>query len=206
VTSSIPRSIDRRTAALVAGIASIAIAGAIVGGAEVVGGGGDSSPAPALAGAVFHAGQEVPVSFGVIEVNHIDRVAGLTGQQVNGSTHFPSYVPPDKMSIDVSFMATNLRDVRTAAFDPRSVTLRLRSGKDVPATSGTLGRIDLQPAASVTGRMTFVVPRGSTGMKVAFRDPGASTPVLIDLGNGSVQTEAGSPTTTPLFPGFHNHG
>ena len=203
-------SIDRGIAALVAGIAVVALAGAAVGIVRLAASdAGLGSPSlqrsEPSAGGPFGIGDAAPTSFGILAVTHVERISGLTAKQVSGVTHVPGFVPANQMKVDVAFTVTSSRTRETAAFDPTGISLRVVGGREItPTRSSSLGPLELQPDASVTGRVSFVAPRTTKPLEVVYHD--AAAPVVIGLGAGSVTREKGAPARPETGAGHGSHG
>jgi hypothetical protein len=187
--------------ALVGSIGLLTLVGAFVALATLTGGaGGHADPAApqtelrtARSGDI---GRSIPTSFGVVAVESVKKLAGLTPKQLAGMTHFPSYVTPDRMQVQVSLEITNL-EKHTIRYSPRQFRLVAGSGRRIPLLGTTFPGGTLQPSASIDGQVTFIAPRrtrAGTHLWLEFREPGRTDPVRFDL--GSAQTRGPIPAIT----------
>lgn len=133
-------------------------------------------------GGAFAVGDEVPVSFGAMAVQSVNKNRGLRAKELAGVTHgISGFVPARDVQIDVSVTMTNLLE-RPAAYSPKRFTLVTSRGKRIAPRGTSLLTAELQPAASVEGRLTFIAPRDGSKLRLEFRDSGRSTPIVVDLG------------------------
>lgn len=131
---------------------------------------------------LFDAGTSVPVSFGVVSVDHAERLGGLTSRELGGVDHgIKGLVPSDRMQVQATVSLTNLRRA-PVPYTPRQFRLRVGRAPAVGASSGTMAVGRLQPHASLTARLSFVVRRSDVPLRLEFRDAGRRRPVLIRLG------------------------
>lgn len=174
--------------AVVAVIAALAIAGSMI-AFKIL-----TSEAPA--GIQGHQGAHgighaVETSFGVVAVQHAEKLGGLTSQALGGMTHgINGLVTSEKMQVQVSTTITNLSD-ETVDYSPAQFTLRNDKGKKVGAFGSSIGPGTLQPDAAVDARITFVVPRKDASFELLFSDPEKSEPIVIDLGRFNVARDGG---------------
>lgn len=123
----------------------------------------------------------VRASFGSLTVADLRTLPGLTSKALAGVTHFPSYVPPTAMRVQVAVVLRNTLD-RPVRYAPEQ--FRVHAGR-TPATrpgGGSTPATALEPRASLEVRLEFVVPRGGSRLRLEFRDPGRLRPIVIDLG------------------------
>lgn len=132
----------------------------------------------------------VPTTFGTVAVQRVNRLRGLTHQQLSGVTHFPSYVGPDKVQLQLGVELTNLDDRRSTPFSPKLFRLRVGSGRLLTPRAANFRAGRLQPSASLRGDVIFIVPRGTAPMTVEIVEPGVrgARPV-IDLGRRAASFE-----------------
>ena len=171
------------TAAIVAVAALAAVGGAI--GLHTFGSSGDHARVPAAAAHAHRSdfARTLPTSFGALAVLRVEAIPGLTAKQLAGVTHFPSYVGPDKMQVQVSVQLANRLD-RPTAYDPARFRLAAGRRRAVPPTSASIRAGTLQPHAAIEGIVIFVVPRVArpTRLWLEFRERTGATPVRADLG------------------------
>jgi hypothetical protein len=141
-------------------------------------------------------GRSIPTSFGVIAVESVKKLTGLTPKQLGGMTHFPSWVKPDQMQVQVFLEISNLKN-HTIRYSPRQFRLVAGNGSRIPILSTTFPGGILQPSASIDGQVTFIAPRRTRAgahLRLEFKEPGYATPVRFDLGSG--RTRGRIPTVT----------
>lgn len=189
----------RRTALLVSYIAA-AVALVLVGGYLTVGlisRGAPKDPTIALPKGPFGTAQDIPASFGVVAVEHVDKLNGLGAKDLAGVTHgISGFVAPDKVQIQASVTMTNLLD-HPISYDPRQFRLLVGAKKTpINEVQSNLRPGTLQPDASIDSQLKFVAPRNGSKLWIEFSDPGRAKPILIDLGRTG-KTPAGA------FDGFH---
>jgi hypothetical protein len=141
-------------------------------------------------------GRSIPTSFGVIAVESVKKLTGLTPKQLGGMTHFPSWVKPDQMQVQVFLEISNLKN-HTIRYSPRQFRLVAGNGSRIPILSTTFPGGILQPSASIDGQVTFIAPRRTRAgahLWLEFREPGRTAPVRFDL--GSARTRGRIPTVT----------
>jgi hypothetical protein len=126
------------------------------------------------------AAGSVRASFGSLAVTDMRTLPGLTSRALAGVTHFPSYVPPTAMRVQVPVVLTNALD-GPVRYDPEQFRLRAGS-RTTRASGGSTLATGLEPGASLEVRLEFVVPRGGSRLRLEFRDPGRLRPIVIDLG------------------------
>lgn len=158
---------DERWSARVALLAGLLVAATLLGAWRVSG----SGPDPAAAPTMRLGGTSVSVT-------HVERVAGLTARDLGGMTHgIQGLVPQDQTMLRVSLVLT--AGSRTALYDPSDLWIESsRTSQDIRPVGGALGRGSLSAGASISGAVSFVVPRsGDTYVLHA-----AGTHVTVSLG------------------------
>ena len=191
--------VARRTALLIgyiAGAVALLLAGAYL-AVGVVSRGAPKDPVVALPPGPFGTAQDIPASFGVVAVEHVEKVNGLTATALSGATHgISGFVAPDKVQVQASVTLTNLLD-HPVAYDPRQFRLLVGpKRKPIGEVRSNLRPGTLQPDASIDSQLKFVAPRDGSKLWIEFSDPGRAKPILIDLGRTG-KTPAGA------FAGFH---
>lgn len=124
-----------------------------------------ASPAPPAG-----VGEEVPTSFGALSVLGVERLTA--------HGHGPANVlPPGTFQLQLTVTLSNAlpRRVHTAPDSLRVAGLA--------PTRSTLP-VALRPGASVTGRVSFLVPARSDELRLTYPDPEGGEPVTVDLGRG----------------------
>lgn len=139
--------------------------------------------AAGTAGAVHQQGapRSVRASFGALAIAEVRTLPGLTSRAVGGVTHFPSYVPPTAMRVQVAVVLTNAGD-RPVSYAPEQFRLWAGLRRTVRAGDGSTIATTLQPHASLEARLEFVVPRRGSRLWLEFSDPGRRRAIVIDLG------------------------
>jgi hypothetical protein len=189
----------RRTGLLVSFIA-LAVTLILVGGYLAVGlvsRGAPGDPVVALPKGPFGTSQDIPASFGVVAVEHVEKINGLGAKDLAGVTHgISGFVAPNKVQVQASVTLTNLLD-HPIKYDPRQ--FRLLVGKDLKPLNEVQSNLrpgTLQPDASIDSQLKFIAPRDGSKLWISFSDPGRAKPILVDLGRTGT-TPAGA------FDGFH---
>jgi hypothetical protein len=200
--SSRPAPSRAPAVAFVTAVGALALIGVALALMFVVRGPGAAGPGK-LPDGPFELAQDIPASFGVVAIEHVDKLAGLTARQLAGATHgIQNLVPPDKQQIQAQGAITNLTE-RPVAYSPQQFFLVTRkNGRDskpIPLSSASVKPGTLQPDASIDVRLSFVAPRDGSQVFIGFNDPGRSKPILIDAGKTSRTPEG-------AFNGyFHKH-
>jgi hypothetical protein len=177
-----PRVWNLVVAVVLAGTLGLAAAGAVI-ASNVITAGVPATSAPKLLKGPFGTAQDIPTSFGVVAVEHAEKINGTTAKQLGGSTHgISGRVAPNKVQVQASVTLTNLLE-EPVAYDPRQFRLLVgKERKPVKTVKSNLRPGTLQPDASIDGRLSFVAPRTGSKLWVEFTDPGRDEPILIDLG------------------------
>lgn len=194
-----PDAAPRRTALLVGYLAAAAML-VLAGGyltAGIVSRGAPQDPVIALPQGPFGTAQDIPASFGVVAVEHVEKLDGLGAKALGGVTHgISGFVAPGKVQVQASVTLTNLLD-HPIAYDPRQFRLLVGAKrKPIDEVRSNLRPGTLQPDASIDSQLKFIAPRDGSKLWIEFSDPGRSKPILIDLGRTG-KTPAGA------FDGFH---
>lgn len=184
---------------LVSYIAAAAVLVAIGGYLTVglVSRGAPKDPVIALPEGPFGTAQDIPASFGVVAVEHVEKINGVGVKAVSGVTHgISGFVGANKVQVQASVTLTNLLD-HPISYDPRQFRLLVgKNRKPLNEVQSNLRPGTLQPDASIDSQLKFIAPRDGSKLWIAFSDPGRAKPILIDLGRTG-KTPAGA------FDGFH---
>jgi hypothetical protein len=177
-----PAGTRRLAAALLVAVSALAFAGAVLGAGVISRGDGAQAPPP-LPHGPFGTAQDIPASFGVVAVEHVEKVKGITAKSVSGQTHgISGFVPAGKVQIQASVTLTNLTG-EPVAYSPRQFRLLVgKERKPVATVRSSLRPGTLQPDASIDGQLKFVAPRNDSKLWMQFRDPEGGRLILIDLG------------------------
>jgi hypothetical protein len=147
----------------------------------------------------FSIGDDVPTSFGIVAVEFVRSVDGVTHRALAGASHGVSGLVGDgKQQIQVAVALTN-RGKQPMTYSVRQFQLRATiKGKTslLPATAGDLPDGRILPDAGIEGHLDFTLPAAEATMTLVFHDPGRSGPVVIDLGR----------ITTTAPGAVHTHG
>lgn len=192
-----PRTWNLLVAGLLAFTVTAVVAGAIIAVGIVQTGDHTAAGPSKLPSGPFGTSQDIPTSFGVVAVEHAEKINGTTAKAVGGNTHgISGFVPPNKVQVEASVTLTNLLG-KPVAYDPRQFRLLVgEQRKPVTEVKSNLNPGTLQPDAAVDGRLSFVAPRTGSKLWIEFTDPGRKTPILIDLGRTGK-------TPPDAFDGFH---
>ena len=157
-----------------------------------------AAPAPPSS---FGIGDDVHTSFGIVAVEFVRSVDGVTHRALAGANHGVSgYVDEGQQQIQVAVALTN-RGRQPLAYTVRQFQLlATASGKTtvLQATAGDLPDGRILPDAGIEGHLDFTLPAVKAAISLHFKDPGASAPVVIDLGSIGGATGAPAPA--------HSHG
>jgi hypothetical protein len=197
--SRAPARAPRRNGLLVSYIAAAAVL-VLLGGYIAVGlvsRGAPKDPVIALPQGPFGTSQDIPASFGVVAVEHVEKINGLGAKALAGVTHgISGFVAPNKVQVQASVTLTNLLD-HPISYDPRQFRLLVgKNKKPLSEVQSNLRPGTLQPDASIDSQLKFIAPRDGSKLWIAFSDPGRTKPILVDLGRTG-KTPAGA------FDGFH---
>ena len=166
-------------------------------GLGVVSDGAPKDPVIALPKGPFGTSQDIPASFGVVAVEHVEKLNGLSAKDVAGATHgISGFVAPNKVQVDASVTLTNLLD-HPIKYDPRQFRLLVGAKKTpIDELQSSLRPGTLQRDASIDSQLRFIAPRDGSKLWIQFSDPGRAKPILVDLGRTGV-------TPKGAFAGFH---
>jgi hypothetical protein len=148
----------------------------------------------------FGIGDDVRTSFGIVAVEFVRSVDGVTHRALAGANHGVSgYVDEGQQQIQVAVALTNRRNQPLTYSVRQFELLATVSGKTttLQATAGDLPNGRILPDAGVEGHLDFTLPAGSAALTLHFNDPGGPGPIVIDLGSISA-THAPGPA--------HSHG
>jgi hypothetical protein len=142
----------------------------------------------------FTIGDDVPTSFGIVAVEFVRGVDGVSHRALAGANHGVSgYVAAGKVQIQVAVALTN-RSRRALGYTVRDFTLRATiKGRTsvLSATAGDLPDGRILPDAGIEGHLDFTLPAGNATGTLLFHDSGARAPVRIDL--GTIAASASNP-------------
>jgi hypothetical protein len=185
---------------MLVGYIAVAVTLVLLGGYLAVGlvsQGAPKDPVIALPKGPFGTSQDIPASFGVVAVEHVEKINGLGAKSLAGVTHgISGFVAPNKVQVQASVTLTNLLD-HPIKYDPRQFRLLVgKNQKPLDEVQSNLRPGTLQPDASIDSQLKFIAPRDGSKLWIEFSDPGRAKPILVDLGRTG-KTPAGA------FDGFH---
>lgn len=128
---------------------------------------------------------DVKTSFGIVAVEFVRQVDGLTHRSLAGASHGVSgLVNGDHAQIQVAVAITN-RTEKPIEYTSKQFALQItRKGR---TTTQAVGGGDLPdsrvlPHAGIEGHLSFTLPRKAASLALLFHDPGRAEPILIHLG------------------------
>jgi hypothetical protein len=149
-------------------------------------------PAAPVESGPYPVGQPVRTRVGIVQVTGVDRLSGLSAQDLSNANHgVANLVAPDQAQVQVTLRLTN-DGRRAVSYSASQVGLRVGGGAPIKAMSSTLPQSRLGAGVSLEGTLGFVAPR--TGSALQLELPGPDGPVLVDLGRtdtGAVQPGSG---------------
>jgi hypothetical protein len=185
--------------AFIAFISAFALVGAALAGGIAFTSSDHTAATVAASPAADDLGSELRTSFGVLAVVSVQQIRGLSPKELAGFTHFPSYVPPDKMQLRVSLQLSNVLK-EPVRYSARQFRLRVGDGPRIAPSRVSMRSGTLQPSAAVDQTLSFIVSRTNRrGAKLTleFRDRGGD-PLVARLGTAR-------PATAPVQTLRHDH-
>jgi hypothetical protein len=141
---------------------------------------------------------DVPTSFGLVTVESVRHIDGLTHRSLAGVTHGVSgLVSSRHAQVQVAVAITN-RTARPIHYTSERFALRTtRPGIAVTyaVRGGDLPDSRLRPHAAIEGHLTFTIPREDANLVLVLRDPARATPTVIHLGPATFQASGGDAHT-----------
>lgn len=139
-------------------------------------------------------GDDVKTSFGVVAVEYIRSLEGVSSRSLGGATHgVPGLVDPQHVQIQAALSVTN-RSVAPLLFSLTQVRLRVTAADRITVLKPVTGDIPdtrVLANAAIEGHIDFVIPRKPAQLTLEFDDPGRGDPILIDLGTPDLPPVAG---------------
>jgi len=130
-------------------------------------------------------GDDVSSSFGVVAVEFVRSVGGVTNRALAGTSHGVSgLVDAKHQRIQVAVAITN-RSQRPIQHTSKQFTLLVTQGGRTTALkpeAGDLPDMRILPHAGIEGHLGFDVPQKGVALVLQYRDPGRTEPIFIDLG------------------------
>jgi hypothetical protein len=128
----------------------------------------------------FAVGQPVRTSVGVIQITGVDRLDGLSTQDLSSANHgVANLVPPDQSQVQATLRLTN-DTARPVDYSPSQILLRAGGHAPVKAMSSTLPESRLGAGVSLEGTLGFVATRNGSALRLEL--PGVDGPAEVDLG------------------------
>jgi anti-sigma factor RsiW len=131
-------------------------------------------------------GDDVSSSFGVVAVEFVRSVDGVTSRALAGASHGVSgLVDASHQQMQVAVAITN-RSQRPIHHTAMRFTLLVTAGgttRTMKPAAGDLPDMRIQPHAGIEGHLDFTLPRKRVHLTLLYRDPGAKKPIVIDLGS-----------------------
>lgn len=125
----------------------------------------------------------VPTDFGFLTVPYIQKLSGLTSRDLSGAVHGVSgLVAAGDEQVQVNVELSSTRRDRVTNYRVDDFSLLVGDGSKVLAPSSTtIHNGVLQPAASVTGHLGFVIPKDGSRLRLRYAPRGGRS-VLVELG------------------------
>ena len=189
-----------RAKAAVGAVVAILISVAVFGAARAANVLWAGASAGLNATGVHRIGDDVPTSFGIVAVEYVREVDGLTHRSLAGASHgVQGLVDGDHKQIQTAVAITNRRGT-PISYTSTQFHLRITSKGKTTVQSpagGDLPDERVLPHAGIEGHLDFTVPQADAQLALQFDDP-RDGPIVIDLGD--VQSTPGSTGAD------HNHG
>lgn len=149
----------------------------------------------------FAVGQAVPTSFGSVTVTHVEQVNGLTDEQLGGMSHgIGSFVPPDKVQVEVSVTLTNRLDYLVPYAPDAFALLTNKSNDPVGEDWSSIQPGLLQPRSNIEATFRFITARDDSQLWLGFREDASDKPVRVSLG----QADQAPPDAQPAGDQHHH--
>ncbi|MEP6665667.1 MAG: hypothetical protein ABJA81_04375 [Nocardioidaceae bacterium] len=186
-------TLNARRVRVLSTVAVIAAAAVIVAGISMTAGllstGGLTRPGPLggleMRSSTHKIGDDVKTSFGIVAVECVRSLDGLSSRSLAGATHgVPGFVDAQHAQVQAALAVTN-RNATPLLFRVDQVRLRVVIGDHTSLlrpVSGDMPDTRVLTDAGIGGHLDFVVPRKGAHLTLLFDDPGSRDPVLIDLG------------------------
>jgi hypothetical protein len=172
---------NRRRTVIAAVLALIVVALGLARGADIA---FESTTGPSTGGG-YGISDDVPTSFGIVAVEYIRAVDGVTHRALNGASHGVSgLVDGDHAQIQTAVAITNTTAAPITYTSKQFKLLVTKAGKTTvqDPSGGDLPDMRIMPRAGIEGHLSFVVPRSGARLALQFTDPGQAVPIVIDLG------------------------
>jgi len=149
--------------------------------------------------ATHRISDDVKTSFGIVAVEFVRQVDGVTHRSLAGASHGVSgLVNAGHAQIQVAVAITNRTEVpihyTSDQFRLRTTQKGKTSVQDI--RGGDLPDARVLPHAGIEGHLNFTVPRRNARLELLFNDPGRPEPIVIDLGPADFTARSGDPAHT----------
>lgn len=164
---------------LVATVVAFAVAGAL----SALGARPHHTTAAPTATGPFRIASDVPVSFGVIAIETVNKLPGLSKRSVASADHgIPGFVPAGKSELDLDVTLRNTTK-QSIAYDPRAFGLQVGDARrTMVPVSASIRPGRLEPGATLDGTLRYIISAKRQPLRVLFKDRGRTTPIRIELG------------------------
>ena len=129
----------------------------------------------------------VPTDFGFLTVPYVQKLNGLTAKKLAGAVHGVSgLVQVGNQQVQVTMELSSTERNQVTPYRVDDFTLLSGDGSKVYApVATTIHNGTLQPNASVTGHLGFVVPKDGARLRLRYA-PKAGKSVLVELGHAGL--------------------
>lgn len=146
--------------------------------------------------------QTIPTSFGSLTVEQVEKLDGLTSQDLAGVTHgIQNLVLSDKVQLQITLQLVNRTDAPMVYSPDQFALAGAGSAEAAGPASGTLQTGSLPAHATIDAVLDFVAPRTNQPLWVEYQDPVSAQRTRIAI--GSADPNAGS--TPVVVPEEHSH-
>jgi hypothetical protein len=194
-----PRRVDWLRAAVLTTVAALAV-GLVAGGVLATISMVRPGPSARAASSVqtgpgpYAVGQSIRTRIGVIQITSVERLTGLTAQDLSSGNHgIANLVSPEDSQVQVTLRLTN-DTAHPVEYSPSQIGLRIGGLAAATAMSSTLPGGRLGAGVSLEGTLGYVASRNGAILHLEL--PGVVAPVLVDLG----RTDAATPTPDTADP------
>jgi len=146
------------------------------------------NPAAVQRPSSFHISDDVPTSFGIVAVEFVRSVDGISHRALPAGAHGVSDpATSSSQHIQVAVAITN-QTHQPLKYTVHQFELQVTTaGKTsvLAATAADLPDGRILPAAGIEGHLDFTLPSAKSALSLHFRDPGRTAPIVIDLGEAA---------------------
>lgn len=194
--SAVRPRVNRRPAAAAFAVVATILALSMAGGALALQRSGlVATRAAGSASSTHVVGDDVKTSFGIVAVEYVRTVEGVSSRALAGASHGVSgLVDDDHVRIQTAVAITN-RIQRPISYKIGQFRLLVtRHGKTTiqAPSGGDLPNMRVLPHAGIEGHLDFTVPRSGAALAMEFLDRGSDEPIIINLGQARFTRPAGT--------------